>query len=298
MDTAGRWLRTTVLALVAVVACACSPAASDGAGDAAAAASPGTVAPPAGLSASLVQYRRDQPRRYVEVKLDNATDDALDVTLVGVTLPGFARVPDVNRTTHLEADRRVDLPVPLPEAVCDGPPDSAASARLQVTGGGAAVHTSVAVDDDGLLERLRTFDCAVRHADEAVDLQLAPAWRPQGSGADLTVAGQATATLRTDEPVEISDLSGGILFVAQNDQTRPPLPIRLDGGHRSTTIDFVLLPARCDGHAIAEARRLTTVVFTVSVDGSDPVPVRRAPDEAGYDTLVTALRERCGELTP
>ena len=34
---------------------------------------------PDGLSASLVQYRRDQPRRFVEVKLANAGAAALDV---------------------------------------------------------------------------------------------------------------------------------------------------------------------------------------------------------------------------
>jgi hypothetical protein len=243
-----------------------------------------------------VQYRRDQPRRFVEVKLDNGGDAPLDITLLDVTLPGFTSTGPADRTTNLKAGWRVDLPVPLGDPVCDASPEEgSASARLAVTGpDGQTARTTVPVDDDGLLARLHGFDCAVLRADDAADITLLSSWQRRGEGRDLTVAGRAAVVLEDPETVvEITDIAGGILFVAEPETITPPLPVRLDGGRATATIGFELWPARCDGHAIAEAKRLTTVTFVVSVDGADGVPVRRAPDDAGFDTLMSALHERC-----
>ena len=257
-----------------------------------------TTSPPRGLSASLVQYRRDQPRRFVEVKLANAGAAALDVTLLDVTLPGFTDTGPVDRSTTLEADRRVDLPVPLGDPVCDQPTDGGAVAQVEVaTDSGGSVRTKVPVDDDGLLTRLHGFDCAVRRAEEVTDITLTPDWTRRGEGRDLTVAGEVDVRLTDPSAtVEITDVAGNLLFVAVPESVTPPPPVRLDDTTTSATIGFELLPARCDGHAIAEAKRLTTVAFMVAVDGTESVPIRKAPDDAGFDTLIRALNERCAAL--
>lgn len=254
-----------------------------------------TAPPPSGLSTSLVQYRRDQPRRFVEVKLDNSTDATLDVTLLGVTLPGFSPSTDVRRTSKLKAGRRVDLPVALGAVICDRAPDGTASATVEVASdNGATVRTVLPIDDDGLLDRLRGFECAVQRANTAITIELAPTWQRQGSGSALTVRGEATIAARSsDVTAEIAAVDGGILFVVKPDAVTPSPPITVDGGEPQATVTFDMIPARCDGHAIAEARRLTTVTFLVAVGDDEPVPLRRAPDEAGYQTLVTVLRERC-----
>lgn len=284
-----------VLAAVLALLAACSPAdraTTDGTG----AATTATAAPPAGLTASLVQYRRDQPRRYVEVKFANASPRPLDVTMLDVTLPGFGPSGAIRRTTHLESDRRVDLPVPLGHPRCDEPPVGRASVLIDVRdGAGPAVRTTVAVDDDGLLTRLHTFECAVRRAQAAADITLAPDWQRRGTGDDLVVGGRAQVEVRDPAAtVEITEVAGGILFVAPPGAVAPDLPLTLDRDRARAIIAFDLIPARCDGHAMAEARRLTTVTFLVSVDGSEPVPLRVAPDEAGFETLIAALRDRCG----
>lgn len=278
-----------VVAVLATLA-ACSPA--DRATTDAATAAAG---PPNGLTASLVQYRRDQPRRYVEVKFANASAGPLDIAMLDVTLPGFGPSGDTRRTTHLEADRRVDLPVPLGDPRCDEPPADAASVLVEVRDGpGRAVRATVPVDDDGLLTRLHTFECAVRRVEAAVDITLARGWQRRGAGDDLVVRGRAVTSLRDPASVvEISGVAGNILFVAPPEALAPEPPVALDRDRERATIAFDLIPARCDGHAIAEARRLTTVTFLVAVDGSTPVPLRVAPDEPGFETLVAALRDRC-----
>lgn len=295
-----RWRHTlTATAVgVAVMLAACAPAQQAAMPSSAPTRATATAEPPDGLSASLVQYRRDQARRVVEVKLANAGAAALRITLLDVTLPGFTETGPVGRTTNLKADRRVDLPVPLGEPVCEEPVDGSAVARLEVsprTGG--TVRTVVPVDDDGLLARLHGFDCALRRAHEVTDITLTPAWEPSGEGRDLTVAGEASVVLTDPSAtVRITDVAGNLLFVAVPETITPPPPVRLDRTATTATIRFELLPARCDGHAIAEAKRLTTVAFMVSVDGAESVPIRRPPDDPGFDTLVRALNERCAAL--
>lgn len=294
---------TLVVVLLAVAACSGSasstpdPTPSAAAADAGAAPTTAPPAPPpAGLSASLVQYRRDQPRRFVEVKLDNRTDTALDVTLLEVTLPGFEPAQDVRRTTHLEPDRRVDLPVALGDVVCTRDPVGTASATVEVArANGSSVRTTLPVDDAGLLDRLRDFECAAARADDVVEIELSPAWRQRGTGAELTVEGEAAITLRSpDVTVEITAVDGNLLFAVEPDTIDPRPPIPLTAQRAEATVTFTAIPARCDGHAIAEARRLTTFAFLVAVGDAEPVPLRRAPAEDGYQTLVSALRERCG----
>ena len=283
---------------VAVALLSCAPAQPVATPSSAPSVAIATAAPPDGLSASLVQYRRDQPSRFVEVKLANAGAAALDVTLLDVTLPGFTDTGPIDRTTTVEADRQVDLPVPLGEPVCDEPPEGGAVARLEVASGvRGTVRTMVPIDDGRLLARLHGFDCAVQRADEVTDITLTPAWEQRGEGRDLTVAGVAAAVLTDPSAtVEITDVAGNLLFVAIPESVTPSLPVRLDDTATTATIGFELLPARCDGHAIAEAKRLTTVAFMVSVDGAESVPIRQPPDDAGFDTLVQALNERCAAL--
>lgn len=294
-----RWCHTLSAAVaVGIALAACAPAEPVASSSPTPSEATATAAPPDGLSASLVQYRRDQPRRYVEVKLANAGTRTLDITLLDVTLPGFASTGRVDRTTNLEADRRVDLPVPLGEPLCDEPPDGGGEARLEVTDAtGGTVRTTVPIDDGGLLARLHGFDCAVRHAGEVTDITLEPTWERRGTGPGLTVAGAASVVL-TDPTatVEVTDVVGNLLFVVEPETVTPAVPLRLDEASTTATIAFELVPSRCDGHAIAEAKRLTTVALLVSVDGAESVPIRQAPDDAGFETLVDALNDRCDAL--
>ncbi|MBW3604413.1 MAG: hypothetical protein KY460_05765 [Actinobacteria bacterium] len=294
---------TLVVVLLAVAACSGSasstpaptPSATATHPTAASATAP-SAPPPAGLSASLVQYRRDQPRRFVEVKLDNRTDTTLDVTLLGVTLPGFESPQDIRRTTRLEPDRRVDLPVALGNVVCARDPVGTASATVDVArDSGTSVRTTLPVDDGGLLDRLRDFECAIAQAVEVVEIELSPTWRQRGSGAELTVEGKATIRSRSPAvPVEVTAVNGNLLFAVEPETIDPRPPVTVDAQRPEARVTFAAIPARCDGHAIAEARRLTTFAFLVAVDGAQPVPLRRAPAEDGYQTLISALRERCG----
>lgn len=254
--------------------------------------------PPGDLTATIVQYRRDVPRHVVQLKFSNGGRDAVEITLLDAKLPGYEAAPGGVRTTGLKAGRRVDLPAQLGAPTCDAPVSGTPSATVRVASGdGAATRMTVPVTDDGLLRRLRQHDCDVQRVEAAVDVELSDSWQKTGADADTAVRGSATASLRPGaESVRITDVIAGELLgvtVATADGD-PALPVELDAGHTRADMDLEVIGTRCDGHAIAESRRLMAFSFSVSVQGAPPVVLRRSPDLAGFRTLVDALLERCG----
>jgi hypothetical protein len=298
-------LLTVVSCALAVTLAGCTSAESPPSGSEASASAPSasdasaSAPAPDGLTASLLQYRRDVPRRFVEIKFANDSRDDFDIALVEATLPGYETSPRPARSTPLVAGRRVDLPVRLGSALCDSPLSGQGSAAVDVvSNSGSTARVSVPVaDDDGLLERLHEHDCAVQRVEEAVDLQLSDTWERTGSGADAAVRGQVTATLRPGaESAQISDaIAGELLGMKVLDaQGNSALPMDLNADQPRVALDLDVIGTRCDGHAVAESRRLMAFEFSVAVAGEDPVPLRRTPDLDGYRTLVAALLERCG----
>lgn len=251
-----------------------------------------------GLTATVVQYTRDRPARVVQVKLANTSDDALDVTLVEPRLHGFATAEPPQRTSHLEPDRRVDVPVALGRPSCDTPAQGRSEVVVRgTTADNVSAQRSVPIDDeDGLLERAHELDCAVERVEAAVDITVADEWQRIGDGADAAVLGHITMTLRASSgSAQVADLDAGLLLrVASGPEPdSTDMTYTVDAEQPRTEWDIELVGARCDGHAVAESRRLMALTFWVSVDGAEPVPLRRSPDVDGYNTMVAALLDRC-----
>lgn len=291
--------RLLVPVVVALVLAGCTTGAQPRSAATARPSSGNTSVPPAGLTASVVQYRKDAPRRVVQIKFSNAGREALEITLLGTTLPGYETSPGRIRTNPLVAGGRVDLPTQLGTPTCDRPVSGMPTATLQVVStSGQATRTTVPVaDDNGLLKRLRQYDCDVQRVEAAVDLELSDTWRTVGSGRDTAVLGHVTLSLRPGtRAVRVTDAIAGELLGVKvlTPEGEPALPVELDGDHPRAQLDLDVIGTRCDGHAIGEAQRLIRFSFWVSVDGAPPVVLRRSPDVEGFRTLVAALLERCG----
>jgi hypothetical protein len=263
--------------------------------------SPAVSRAPADLSATVVQYRRDAPRRIVQIKFANASSEDMEITLLGATLPGYETAPGGVRTNPLRAGRRVDLPIQLRAARCGSTPSQTPSATLQlVSDGGSNTRVRVPITDDaGLIERVRERDCAVQRLRAAVDITLSETWEQTGSGEDAAVLGHITVELRpgTDSVRITNAIAGELLGLeVRTPDGDPALPFELDAQRAKADLDLLVIGTRCDGHAVAEAKRLMAFSFWVSVDGEPPVVLRLEPDDAGFQTLVDALLERCGDL--
>lgn len=292
--------RLVVAAMLTLVLAACSTAQPSGSASPAS-PSPAFSRPPADLTATVLQYRRDVPRGIVQIKFSNASSDDLEITLLGATLPGYKAAPGGVRTNPLLAGRRVDLPVKLGAATCGSTPSETPSAMLQlVSDGGSRTRVRVPVtDDDGLIERLRQRDCSVQRVEAAVDVELSDSWERTGTGEDAAVLGHLTLALRPGtDSVRITNAIAGELLAVEvlTPEGDPALPFELDAQRGSADLGLQVIGTRCDGHAVAEAKRLMAFSFWVSVDGEAPVVLRLVPDEDGFRTLVDALLERCGTL--
>jgi hypothetical protein len=284
--------------VLALLTAACSPAAEPAAGSSARPSDESTISSVDGLSATVVQYTRDRPQRRVQVKVTNGSDQPIDVEIVD---PGFAGYDDAvppRQVSHLEPGRRVDFPVRLEEPTCGATPESNAKLTLAVSTADGTARQSVPIDDDAsLLSDLFALDCAVRRVEDSVDITLGDDWRQVGTGADATVVGDVTMTLRPGaSSATVTQLDAGLLLgVRAGDpgDADDATGYTVDAADPQRTWEVVLVGTRCDGHAIAESRRLIALIFVTSVPGVDEVPIRRSPDVDGYETMVSALLERC-----
>jgi hypothetical protein len=141
-------------------------------------------------------------------------------------------------------------------------------------------------DENGLIERVRQRDCAVQRVTTAVDVELSDSWEQTGTGEDAAVLGHVTLALRpgTDSVRITNAIAGELLGMeVRTPDGDPALPFELDAQQARAELDLHVIGTRCDGHAVAEAKRLMAFSFWVSDDDS-------------FQTLVDALLERCGNL--
>jgi hypothetical protein len=292
------WCRHVASALVALLLVGCSPTGEPAAPPSERPSDGTTVGALEDLSATVVQYTRDRPQRRVQVKVTNGSDRPIDVEIVD---PGFAGYDDAvppDQVSHLEPGRRVDFPVRLEAPSCDASLAPTSQLTLLVSTTAGTTRQRVPIDDDAsLLPGLFALDCAVRTVEEAVEITLGDDWRQVGSGADAAVIGKVSMTLRPGgASATVSGLDAGLLLSVREGDPADVDDVSdhiVDPQHPERTWEVELVGTRCDGHAIAESRRLIALTFVTSVPGADEVLIRRSPDVDAYETMISALLERC-----
>jgi hypothetical protein len=246
------------------------------------------------LSAELLQYRRDQADRVVEVKLHNDSDRTVDVSRLELLTPRFAGSAPVKPALTLAGRDTVDVRVPLRDSVCGDFQTGPAVVRIWSADDDTHVDLSVAGSDE-VLEKIRAQECATEAVLEAVPMTWTH-WTSGGAGADS----YAEAALRlgpasSGHGAVIESLEGTTLFAAR----ATGLPVRLAmSGTVSVPVRFN--PQRCDPHAVGESKRGYAFEVAVALDGapeSEAVRVTVSPDDNGRKLLESVLLEACS-LTP
>jgi hypothetical protein len=225
--------------------------------------------PAAGLTGSLLQFRRDVPARRLEVRL-TASNDGLVAEGLQLMSPGLTVAPAAPRGAVLRAGAALDLPVVAGASDCtvDAGPPRAVVRLSDATG----AHREVAVplDDDGLAERLHEADCfeqALR-AQVAVDL----VGVDEVSGPAL----QATVRMRRvggSDPVRVTATASNTVYSIT---AAGPLPTL--GGRSAVTFQLRLVPARCDVHALGESYRTGLIGLMVGLGDRPPQPLVLTPE--------------------
>lgn len=260
---------------------------------------------PDGMTVAVYQSRSDVASGQLEVQIANLSDDDVTITAVEFSAPQFAE-PAVwqKDSTVVGAGRTVDLPVLLPGAVCD---ENAPAPTVRLTwavDGNIRSSDVVPTDERGRLEELRADGCFAGAVDSIASLSLETPPRP------VTVDGVAAAELDlTVTPgtgsggsLTIRSLSGTTLFTfidRMTGLTTTSLDLgAVVAGGTTSVVTVILVPTRCDPHAIAEDKQGTIFVFDVDARPQDGPAVSgtisvAAPAQLTPE-LIAFVGEACG----
>jgi hypothetical protein len=280
-----RWLLFTLAGAAALSACG-----GDG--------NPAPRSSPPDLSAQVVQLRRDQVLNRIEITLANHGREPVTVDRLQVRIRGYRGGPPVAKDSPIPGGLEVNLPWEYGEVSCPDdstprPGRAVVSLRLRV-GDQEPVDVRLdATDPDDLVQRIAERTCTVRRVAQEVDLRLGDDWRLDRVDGQKVLHGILRARLLVDQPRDITELAGAIMYGFRPDDTRGPVPDPLAHlQHAGDTADIPVLTyaGRCDGHVKGEIKKPYEFLVWVGPPGDDdPVAVTPAVGEA----TKLALRQVC-----
>lgn len=256
----------------------------------------GCTPAPAGLpdsvTVSVFQNRFDYGIRQLELKVSNGTDAPLTVTRASFESSRFTSPAVWERPQVIPAGAARDLKVLLGEARCTDA-EHGDFVDLEFTRADGATGTArvVPVDDTGRLDVISAEDClgaaVARHA--AIDGPTRAVWMPgahRPAGIDISVTptgadGSATILFATGTVLlGLVDDTG-----AEVNEQRVGLVADADSGRG--VIHLLVVPSRCDPHAVAEDKRGTFFALEVStsdgLSGRIFVPMSDSVRESLYE---------------
>lgn len=238
-----------------------------------------------GVVASITQQRRDQIKRVVSLRLTFDEPAPVSVTDVRLDSPGFIRqseVPWDHAAVLIQPGVAVALPVSLAEPNCsDATSAWTTSATVSVSDAQGRSHLLALTElpDNGLLDRIRSHDCAVASLEERATFTLGTTWVPTVHDGQPVWTGhvEITRPVPSGSAIEVSGTLGSVLvdFTAMAplpwvvpDRTRSQLPIEA----RSS--------GRCDGHSMGESSKPFVFTLWVTSQGTDVPLVLAVPRES------------------
>ena len=259
---------------------------------------PDPGSPPPDLSAQVVQLRRDQVLERIEITLSNHGTEPVVVDRFQVRIRGYRGGPPVAKDSPIAGGLEVNIPweygaVACPDDAVPAPGRAVVALRVRVGGRGPVDVRLRATDPDDLVQRIADRTCLVRRIAREVDLRLADDWRLDRVDGQKVLHGTLRARLLVDEPRDVTQLAGAIMYGFRPDDTRGPPPDPLASlTHAGDTAEIPVLTYadRCDGHVKGEIKKPYEFLVWVGPPGDDePVAVTPRVGEA----TKLALRQVC-----
>lgn len=225
-----------------------------------------------GISMAVVQGRDDRGGRIVAIQLTNQRDDAITLVRAELETPQLVDAAVWDRGTTLPAGVAVDLRVSLTEPACPLADDLTPSVTVEfVTAAGITRRVSGEPSQPaGVLTRIAHEDCLIA----AVDAQAKIAVK----SVEYTLGSKVPAVLTLG--IEPSDADGSVTIVGVratilfglvdplgNPSQGYELHRVLERGGDNSDLPILLVPNRCDTHAVAEDKRGTFIPLEVEVEG-------------------------------
>lgn len=302
-----RWAPVAALVTVAVVAgTGCTGSASEpsaAASSATAPAPPGTSAPPApgpasglaavaadphaGLRGRLLQYRRDQPARRLQVELV-AADAGLVVEALDLVAPGVPTSPAQPHGAELRAGAGLALPVVAAPSDCATAPGAPHAVVRLRDADGAQREVEVPLEDGGLVRRLHEADCAAQELARQATVEVAEVRETDDAedpALDLTVR---LTRVGGSDPLRVTGIGSNTVYAVS---ATGPLPTL--GAGPAVELILRMRPSRCDVHALGESYRTGLVELVLALGDAEPRPVVVTPGDEVRRRLETFAVETC-----
>jgi hypothetical protein len=251
------------------------------------------------MSAEIVQLRRDQVLERVEVSLHNKSGGPVTVDGLRIDMPGFRVMPAVPKDSPIATGLTVNLPWTYGAVRCrpDRAPDvGPAVVHLRVHTESRPEPVDVTLpgrDPQGLLQRIADRTCLVERVDREVSLRFDDRWTLGRDQGRKVLRGTLVAHLKTDEPRDVSEVAGAVMYGLVPDEaagTAPDPLASLTPGSPDARVPVMAYAARCDGHTKGEIKKPFDFLVWVGPPGDDD-PVAVTP-EVG-DATKLALRQVC-----
>lgn len=255
-----------------------------------------------GLTATVLQYREDEVRHVLSIKVRNTGAEPVRVVDLRLQWEGLEVVGPVVQDHLLGVGHALDLRTPYGDARCtDGfsldPPSTKsafAEATIELTDGSTET-VAIPIDDvEEQLARLFRVDCRRQFIESVVTLELRGPWERVDPDGVATLRG-ALAVERGagDRTITISDVDGSVLL-----DVRPAVPasgplLVLGPEKAEGEVPIDVTSARCDAHALGESKK--TYVFQVEIDvGDGPEGVVISPPAATEPEMFQVIVDGCG----
>jgi hypothetical protein len=225
-----------------------------------------TAAEAVPLTAQVVQLRRDEVAKRVEVALRTTGGATVQVDRLRLRAGGFTGAGWVRLDYPLTPNGATDFITGYGETRCP----SSGAPRLGRVHVDVQWHTDadptprtgvlVPVASRPLLSRILRGDCRAKHLTSQVRIGFGSGWRTVGAGADIALHTTLEATLSPGSPPrDLTQVSGSVLYGLAPDGAAPggaasPLAA-LDPAHPHASVPVVLTQARCTGHAKGEIKQ-------------------------------------------
>jgi hypothetical protein len=254
-----------------------------------------TVPSGAVIAAVPLQYRDDVSAQRFQVEIINRTDQALAVTSLRFEWEGLT-TDTAPRELTIGSGQTVDLPLPLEPASCidtaqpESMPDlSSAVAVLGLASGGE--QRVPVYDRDGVMSRLYRSSCRQQWVDQQLIVEWTSFAIAEHEGRPVVSAALRIERRAFTGDIRVSAVGGTIPFNPEFDSGA--LPIMLGAGAANSSTPMRFTEARCDAHAVAEAKQPFNFLVELELDGKPYPTVVLTPDDSHqlmFDTALSACQ--------
>lgn len=252
------------------------------------------------LGVVITQNREDPARHQFQLEFVNHTDRRYDITNVEFVWEGLPS-PSTPKQSTIVRGQVLDLPVPFGDANCRGDgtattmPDVASATVVTTLADGEAITVPV-YDKWDVIRNLYLADCERQWIESQVAIEWTNLHRAE-LGRPVTVGSLRLTRRNSTATISVTTISGTIPFTLELVEPRAHQPwLTLEATAETATVEVLFGEARCDPHALAEAKQPFKFIAQVDLGDGELHPYVVIPDAQWQTPMLQTANDACVAL--